>query len=60
MVILSTAHPAKFPAAVTEAIGAPPPEPHRLSGLQALPERVEVLAHDRALIQRFISSRLTA
>jgi threonine synthase len=59
-VILSTAHPAKFPDAVTQAIGAPPPEPRRLSGLKNLPERLEILAHDRALIQRFISSRLMA
>jgi threonine synthase len=59
-VVLSTAHPAKFPDAVTQAIGTAPPEPRRLSGLKNLPERVETLAHDRALIQRFISSRLTA
>jgi threonine synthase len=58
VVILSTAHPAKFPQAVTEAIGVAPPEPVRLSGLKTLPERQEVLANDPALIKRFISSRL--
>jgi threonine synthase len=58
VVILSTAHPAKFPAAVTEAIGAPPPQPARLAGLKKLPERLEILANDPALIKRFISSRL--
>lgn len=60
VVILSTAHPAKFPDAVSQAIGAPPPEPARLSGLKNLPERLEVLGRDTALIKRFISSRLTA
>jgi threonine synthase len=59
-VILSTAHPAKFPQAVSEAIGMAPPEPRRLSGLKTLPERQEVLANDPALIKRFISSRLAA
>jgi len=58
VVILSTAHPAKFPQAVAEAIGAPPPEPKRLSGLKNLPERLEILANDPALIKRFIFSRL--
>jgi threonine synthase len=58
VVILSTAHPAKFPQAVTEAIGSAPPEPKRLSGLKNLPERLEILANDPALIKRFIFSRL--
>lgn len=59
VVILSTAHPAKFPQAVREAIGMPPPEPKRLSGLKDLPERQEILANDPALIKRFIFSRLS-
>jgi len=58
VVVLSTAHPAKFPQAVTEAIGSAPPEPKRLSGLKNLPERLEILANDPALIKRFIFSRL--
>jgi threonine synthase len=58
VVILSTAHPAKFPQAVTEAIGVAPPEPERLSGLKNLPERLEILDNDPVLIKRFISSRL--
>jgi threonine synthase len=59
VVILSTAHAAKFPDAVTQAIGAPPPEPHRLAGLKNLPERLDALGPDLALIKQFISSRLT-
>jgi len=60
VVVLSTAHPAKFPQAVSEAIGLAPPEPKRLSGLKNLPERLDVLANDPALIKRFIFSRLAA
>jgi len=59
VVILSTAHPAKFPDAVTQAIGIAPPEPERLSGLKNLAERQEILDKDPVLIKRFISSRLT-
>jgi threonine synthase len=59
VVILSTAHPAKFPQAVQEAIGVAPPEPQRLSGLKNLPERLDILDNDPVLIKRFISSRLT-
>ena len=58
IVILSTAHPAKFPEAVSQAIGALAPEPARLRGLRGLPERVEVLANQPALIKQFIFSRL--
>jgi threonine synthase len=60
VVILSTAHPAKFPEAVAQAIGAPPAEPARLSGLKNLPERVETLANSPSLIKNFIFSRLAA
>lgn len=58
IVVLSTAHPAKFPDAVQQAIGAPPPVPPRLAGLSNLPERLEILGAEPALIKEFISSRL--
>jgi threonine synthase len=58
VVVLSTAHPAKFPDAVTQATGAPPPVPRRLAGLKNLPERLEILGAAPALIKQFISSRL--
>jgi threonine synthase len=58
VVVLSTAHPAKFPEAVTQAIGSAPPEPGRLSGLKNRPERLEILANDPLLIKQFIFSRL--
>jgi threonine synthase len=58
VVVLSTAHPAKFPDAVAQAIGTPPPEPKRLAGMKNLPEKLEILGNDAALIKQFISSRL--
>ncbi|HEY5346566.1 MAG TPA: threonine synthase [Rhizomicrobium sp.] len=58
-VILSTAHPAKFPDAVARAIGHPPPQPPRLQGLEKLPERMATIPAKLSLIQDFISSRLT-
>lgn len=60
VVILSTAHPAKFPDAVARAIGAPPPVPARLQGMEKLPERVETLPKSLPLIRDFISTRLRA
>jgi len=60
VVVLSTAHPAKFPDAVRQAIGAPPPEPRRLSGMKDLPEKLEILSNDPVLIKQFISSRVAA
>jgi threonine synthase len=59
VVVLSTAHPAKFPDAVAKATGAPPPVPHRLEGLFALPERCEILANDKALVRAHIESKLS-
>jgi threonine synthase len=58
VVVLSTAHPAKFPDAVTRATGSPPPVPARLQGLEKKPEQVETLANSLPLIREFISSRL--
>jgi threonine synthase len=58
-VILSTAHPAKFPDAVARAIGHVLPQPPRLRGLEKLPERTATIPANLSLIQDFISSRLT-
>lgn len=46
VVCLGTAHPAKFPEAVREALGTEPPLPERLSGIGDLPERVIPLRAD--------------
>ena len=60
VVILSTAHPAKFPDAVAKATGAPPPVPDRLKGLFDAAERLEILPNDKALVRAHISSKLGA
>ena len=60
VVVLSTAHPAKFGDAVTEAIGTPPVLPEGLERLLALPEKLEILPNKLSLIRQFISSRLAA
>ncbi len=57
VVVLATAHPAKFPGAVRRAIGAPPPAPSALEGLESLPERLAVLDVDRRAVERFIRAR---
>ncbi len=40
VVVLATAHPAKFPDAVRQAVGTAPPEPERLAALRDAPTRV--------------------
>jgi len=58
VVVLSTAHPAKFPDAVSAAIGMPPAVPSRLAGLDQRVENYEVCAPDASLIKQIISSKL--
>ena len=60
VVVLSTAHPAKFPDAVMQAIGTPPEVPPRLADLQEKPETYVVSAPDASLIKQIISSKLAA
>jgi len=59
VVVLSTAHPAKFADAVTQATGTPPVLPEQLERLLTLPETLEILPNKLSLIRQFISSRLT-
>ena len=58
VVVLSTAHPAKFPDAVTESIGTPPQAPPRLAGLADRAENYVVSAPEASLIKQIISSKL--
>lgn len=60
MVVLSTAHPAKFPDAVESAIGARPPLPPHLSDLFERPERYEVLPNDYPTVRKAIEDALDA
>ena len=54
MVVLSTAHAAKFPDAVEAACGARPQLPEWLSDLDKRQERVTVLAADQSAVERFV------
>ena len=58
MVVLGTAHAAKFPDAIERAIGMRPPLPAYMADLLGRPERFEVLANDQAAIERFIRARV--
>jgi threonine synthase len=58
MVALACAHPAKFPEAVTRAIGRSAPLPPELGDLFERQERFTVLPNDAAAVQRFMSERL--
>jgi threonine synthase len=54
MVVLSTAHPAKFPDAVEAACGVRPDLPDWLADLPGRAERVTVLPADQGKVERFI------
>ena len=58
MVVLGTAHPAKFPDAIGQAIGLRPPLPAHLADLLGRQERFTVLPNDQARIEGFIRSHV--
>jgi threonine synthase len=60
VVVLGTAHPAKFPDAVEAAAGVRPALPAGLSSLMTDPERFTVLPNDPATVARFVSERTRA
>jgi threonine synthase len=60
MVVLSTAHPAKFPAAVQAACGVRPSLPEWLADLDRRAERLTVLPVDQMAIERHILSNSRA
>jgi threonine synthase len=55
-VVLSTAHPAKFPEAVKAACGISPALPEWLADLPKRKERVTVLPVDQAAVERYVTS----
>ncbi len=57
MVVLGTAHPAKFPDAVEAATGLRPALPLHLADLLDRRETITVLANDQGEIERFIRAR---
>ena len=56
MVVLATAHPAKFPDAVEAACGVRPPLPEWLVDLDRRPERVTTLPVEQMAVERHILS----
>jgi threonine synthase len=56
IIVLATAHPAKFPDAVERATGIRPALPDWLAELPHRPERVTVLPVDQPAVERFIVS----
>jgi threonine synthase len=54
MVVLATAHPAKFPDAVEAACGVRPQLPEWLSHLNQRPERITVLPADQSAVEHFV------
>ena len=60
MVVLSTAHPAKFPDAVNKACGQTPKLPHWLDGLMEKPEHYETLKNDEKIVKDYIGAKSRA
>lgn len=60
MITLATAHPAKFPDAVEQAVGLRPPLPPHMARLFDLPERVTRVENDNAALKSLILERRTA
>jgi threonine synthase len=57
MIVLATAHPAKFPDAVARATGIRPQLPPHLADLLAREEHVTILPNDQGAIESFICER---
>ncbi len=60
MIVLATAHPAKFPEAVERAIGRVPAIPERLQRVLTVTESVDTLDANAAAIRAFIRQRTRA
>ena len=60
MVVLATAHPAKFPDAVRQACGVTPALPDWLSDLMDRPEKYKVLPSDIKIVEDYVSQRSRA
>jgi threonine synthase len=57
VVLLATAHPAKFPEAIAQAIGIAPEIPQKLAGLMAQEERYTVLPNEVGAVRTFVLER---
>ena len=55
LICLETALPAKFEASMEEALGRKPVRPPQYEGIEALPQRFEVMDADAAAVKQFIA-----
>ena len=60
MICLATAHPAKFPDAVEQAIGLRPDLPEHLADLFDRPERFDSLPADLGALQAYVKAAVGA
>ncbi len=60
IVVLATAHPAKFPDAIHSALGVEPPLPDELSYILTLDERCKNLPNDASALMKFVESNLVS
>jgi threonine synthase len=58
-VVVGTAHAAKFPQAVQEALGEEPPLPPALAAVMQAPERYERIGADAAVLRDMLLERIT-
>ena len=58
MVVLETAQPVKFAETIREALCREPGRPQELEGIEALPQRVEVMDADAGAVKAFIAARV--
>jgi len=56
MIVLETALPIKFAAAIVEALGREPERPARFEGIEQLPRRVTILPANAAAVKDFIAA----
>lgn len=59
MLVLETALPAKFEDALVEALGVVPERPSALNGIEALPQRFDVMDADVAAIKQYIVNKVS-
>ena len=57
VILLATAHPAKFPEAITQAIGITTEIPQKLAGIMSLEERYTVLPNEVGAVRTFVLER---
>jgi threonine synthase len=60
MIVLATAHPAKFPDAVAAACGVTPALPDWLAGMMQKPEKFTVLPSDLKMVEDYLSRHARA